>query len=136
MRLLAEYLSTKVKVSKGFPEVPKLETILNFLKSNGFVEIQHTADMSPQKQMENDAMKGKDVFMYEKNMHGDEYWIRFCKAGKLSNKNPIYFVRATTDGHIESEDIAYTEYIERGRVDFKFTDYNEFVETINKIFGW
>lgn len=137
MRLLAEYLSTKVKVSKGFPEVPKLEDILEFLKTNGFVEVKYVYNKSALKSLEDMAVNGHNAFTWLKNKdNDDEYWVRFCKSGKLSKENPVYFCRVTDDGHIKSSDIAYIEYCERGVEDKQFTKYDEFVKDVNEFFGW
>ncbi len=132
-----EYLSTKVKVNKiSFPDIPKLDTIINFLKENNFIEVKYTNN-APQKDLEDMALTGHNAFMYMKNNHDDdEYWVRFCKSGRLSEENPIYFCRATNDGHIKSYDIGYIEYCERRIEDKKFHEYDEFVKTVNEFFGW
>ena len=133
-----EYLSTKVKVNKiSFPDIPKLDTIIDFLKDNKFVEVKYADNKSPQKSLEDMTMNGHNAFMWLRNKSDDdEYWIRFCKSGRLSEENPIYFCRATGDGHRKSYDIAYIEYCERGVEDKQFHKYDEFVKSVNEFFGW
>lgn len=135
MKLLTEYLSTKVKAYIGFPKVPKLKDILNFLDEHEFIG--HKYQEEKEHGINNvlyDENKEHNAYLWAKNHSNDEYWIRFCAKNETKY---IFFVRATENGKIISKDIGYIEFFDRNtNEEIKFTDYDNFINEINDYFDW
>lgn len=143
MKRLVEFLSTrKEDIYMGrFPATPKLDDVLNFLKNEGFVQLNYDKIHSAQKQLTNEALNSKTpLFICEKSLFEEYWWIRFCNNGKLSSDNPIYCLFLTKDGTDlektgKKDSIGWIEYGDGGEGD-DVNGYDNFCNIVNKHFDW
>lgn len=148
MRPISEFLSTKIKNTNaiqpdGFPKKPQLDLVTDFLNAQGFVSLKFNRDEDFYITVfDRDNVDQKRYICTKCTGYGgreEEYWIRFCKEGETSEKNPLYFCRLTETGEQLSKDndMGYVEFV--GRIsppDKEFSNYEEFVEYVNKVFEW
>ena len=143
--LINEYISNKIKDSSAlygntFPKTPKLKDVIDFLEDHGFVKMKSYNYETPfVENIENNRYVLEDA-SYPSYRRGNEYWIRFCCAGKPSKTNPIYFCRLTESGKqvSEDDDMAYVElyFVDNKTYDITFENYKEFVDYVNKEINW
>lgn len=145
MKLLKEYLSTKVKVKSGFPTKPKCSDIIRFLKENGFVEVKISSKIDDYYKIINIIKKKietDNIYIVEKNRNGKKNdWIRFIKCGKLNNDNPIFFINVTEDGsefHCQlcndKNAIGFVDSSGDSHDAHVFFNYSDFVDEVNRIY--
>jgi len=140
MKTINEYISNKITNSDvlydGFPKTPKLQDVIDFLEDHGFIKMRsYDYDHAFLDDIEDDRYIVQESTWHAKK----EYWVRFCKAGKPSAKNPIYFCRLTETGKqvSDDDDMAYVEYYFDNNGDDKtFENYKEFVDYVNTELNW
>lgn len=144
MKSINEYLLSKTKTGAiSFPKQPCANEVTEFLRDNGFKEIEHDEnEASSVILMKLNAKEhSKPMFIdgYEKST-GDHY-VAFCSKGESSEDNPV-FTCVLNDDCKEYDDSYYIEWPEK--VDDgksythwrRFSTYAEFVEKANEFFGW
>ena len=99
--LINEYLSTKVKLKNIFPDFPSKTEFVEFLKNNGFTELEKEEYKDIDKFIEEKALKSKTPVFYVNNiLDNDEhtYWIRLCDCGRVNESyNPLLFCYLTDE---------------------------------------
>jgi len=108
----------------NFPIDKDIDTIMTFLKDNGFIEIPYTmSDNRRSVHKKFDEKRGKKVF---------EYWpkvktLRFADMSKdINRKNPIFCINGYGTVWLELlYDVSYINISQK-----------EFLELLNKVFGW
>ena len=131
---LYEYLLSKEnpKLSTfGFPTKPIKDDIVEFLIQNGFKRLHTTGITYPVKELQDQTSAAFIINLT--NDRTKEYWIRFIDPKVSKN---VFFCRASMNGDISSDDVAYIEYDSRGATDDKFEDFIKFKKEVDKIFNW
>ena len=143
MKTINEYISNKITNSyvlyDGFPKTPKLQDVIDFLEDHDFIKMgSYDYDHPFLDNIENNRYFLQEA-SYPSYRHGNEYWVRFCCAGKPSKTNLIYFCRLTKSGKqvSDDDDMAYVErYFDNKADDIEFENYKEFVDYVNKEINW
>ena len=159
MKLLTEYLSTKVKmdpVNNRFPQKPVLDDIIDFLQKNGFKEIvlNSNSEYNSFRQL-NNLLKNSDTPLYmipysvkecRDYLKKTNLWIRFANPGKINKSNPEFFLRLPKGGDYDNMSQPIIAYIEvEGFKDpnntmtiekFDYTEYEDFINYANSFFNW
>lgn len=131
MKSINEYLlSKRRKTYNGFPKTPAKEDIVDFLNEDGFHEgkdVNVNSFDEIYKFLQ--TTDGKSYILNEKA----DFWIRIFKGGSISKENPIYTLQLSYGDlscYIEDDPNPYSYQIQR------LPSYEDFVEKINKHFGW
>ena len=142
-----EYLSTKVAKPMTrnfgeFPIEPDVEKIVEFLRNQGFAEVDHRFghmainELSCTHKYENRFVY--DIFTSDNHTH-DSYWVRFCKAGEITKETPAFFCKYNTKVDKRLYETSFVcEHIDNGYEFYikKWNDFDSFREEVNKYFGW
>lgn len=141
---LNEYLLSKKNAKKpklAFPSKPVRDDVVDFLKDNGFEEIENEYGVDFFKLMR-DAQKiageNRSGFIqetkdkaYQRNGVDNYIWIRFWLGGKICRDNPVFFVRVTEDGSNPNTGIpAFIEWSTND--DQAYSNYEAFRQDVNK----
>lgn len=124
MKALNEYLSTKVNISKNFPDKPTVKNIVNWLNANDFTKYDIVGKYDENDELSNEAISTHKFFTKLENLRfyvsrqtqyttwKHEYAIVFCN-GKPNEKNPALTIFASNEGIEKIGDrIGYTgDYI-------------------------
>ena len=130
MRLLVEYLSTKVKINNSFPKEANHDKIIDFLKSQGFVEAKGK-DFSLPDYIIIYASEHKEPFYIDSNSS-----ITFTNGGKIDKDNPVFYCNTKLSPWIG---INYSEWfsgIASQNKDIVYKTYSDFRNRVNKFFNW
>lgn len=144
MKRLNEYLSTKVKITKKFPDNPTIKNLVSWLNANDFVKYEIVGKYNENDELSNDAItthkfftKLEDLRFYVSRQTQEGPWkqkyaIVFCN-GKPNKNNPAITIFASNEGIEKIGDrIGYT-----GSYVNIFNDINtidEFKEFVYKYF--
>lgn len=122
--ILLEKLSIDdINLNEEFPIDGTLEEIIDFLKSKGFKEIE-TGDNQINEILNKKRNKCFTLF-------SGRIWFADTSKGDISKKNPLFYID-TYNSHL----LVY--YIDKYRDKIYITedDESEFLEELNKRFGW
>jgi hypothetical protein len=148
MKLITEYLSTKVKSDKiygEFPHTPKFEDIINFLEDNKFEFVDVTEESPNSLKTKtyghfmdylNNIAKRATIpqYAWQKNSDGKTYWVRFWKPGEFSkeDKNFVYYCTCNENG----EDLHNHWRESPGWFGDRFEDFKDFRHEVCEEFGF
>ena len=137
--LVNEYLLSKDKtMSAKFPKTPKTDNIISFLEQEEFDKYE-VGYYEPKISVKDFcSLKNKRLGISDKNLFTRIY---FCLDGEINEKNPIFCLYTTDDGHeyyqYSEKRGKYVGVIEQYDHIFKyFKTYEDFSNEAKKFFGW
>ena len=137
MRLLTEFLSTKVKLHQ-FPYKCDKDLILNYLNDKGFNHIVTKGDDNTFTNMAELLEKSKEpAYILGAYDDANDYskYITFSNGGQITKSNPMFFIRTPeTIEDIGKYSMWETKplYGEINHLRTTFEKYEDFVEETNK----
>lgn len=139
MKLLTEYLSSKVKLNDKFPMELDKDKIIEFLKGRGFIEA-HTDSYTWENAFGLARLIRKPMYILGQYDETSRYshFIMFCNGGECSHENPMYMCRTHPDALTgQLDDCFISDANTRDGKAFKvFKTYEEFAEDVKRTNGW
>lgn len=134
MKQLAKYLSTKPnKVKYKFPKNKNLKDIISFLDKNGFIEIERESETSDIETLDNN----EELIDKPRYIVDYDYCISFCNSGKLSKENPVFECEFNESDEQQKYNYAIIWPVYKDNYTWNyFKSYKEFVNEVNRCFGW
>ena len=135
MKLINEYLSTKIKdkqvLAEEFPRTTDVNTITEFLDSNGFVG--STKLLTTMDEIYDWFETNGDKSYLLKKYNKTSFWIRIFGGGhEIDDKNPLFVLQVET-----RLDPTCTLFGTETKVHHDYDlSQDEFIEKINKHFNW
>lgn len=117
-----------IVLGEKFPIDRRLKEIVEFLKEQGFKDV----DKRGSKDLIFNSEKFK-CFTYLKGRGGGEIlWFADTSKGEISKDNPIFLIKSLSNTHVF---VVY--YMVSAKMIYKTeNDKKEFLEELNKRFGW
>lgn len=138
MKLLSEYLSTKVKARLNFPRTRKFKTIINFLDKAGYNDIKYDINHHTKSALEYISKENEKSYCFGKHTsYQNIHWLRIYNGGEISKENPVYYMLC---GDGDDDDmygnIDMTSFAENSAEhpsDYvQYRDFDEFIDLLNK----